>query len=584
MGLGKTLQILHSLPDDRGLLVVAPKSVVGVWPLQIDRWVPGRFDSVRIVAHHSEFAWPSSPRECVVLHYEALPYSKAMIAKERATLIGKRDGVAPKSTAKKKAEREGVVGLTVQLARAERALAALPETAPERGPLAELRDQLAASLKRNAQALERNAKLRPPSKPTCDVQLVIDEAHRTASGGTKRTTAVRALAKQARFTIGVTGTPVEDDPFLLQSLLTTCQCNPFDRDLLLWGFNASRLAHGGYEFERHPGVNGLPGPIVVRPGIPELLRRVMLRRRKSEVINLPPKIFAEVPVPIDAKLCAALDEVAAHPDVKALVLAGELPTFGLISQVRKLLATALIPTATELIEEYEAASEPVVVFSEHVAPIEALRKRKGWGVINGQGVTLNGAKSTSDEVVAAFQRGELLGVAATIASLQEGVTLTRASRMLFVDLSYSRRSNEQAFDRCHRPGQERSVVITVLTPDHPITRHVTSVLTRKMQFAASVLDAPREQVVTPATVLPSSLISDASAEESERWAVARGRALGLALAGDPADAATIEAEAAAWARREAREAHALAVLRRLLPGARAGLPAALGQARAILRA
>jgi hypothetical protein len=64
------------------------------------------------------------------------------------------------------------------------------------------------------------------------VVLVLDEVHRAANAKAKRTKGVRGLTPHAKRVVGLTGTPVEDDPFLLASLLTTCCCNPFDRDLL----------------------------------------------------------------------------------------------------------------------------------------------------------------------------------------------------------------------------------------------------------------------------------------------------------------------------------------------------------------
>ena len=582
--LGKTIQTLLSLGADEALVVVCPKSALGVWPQEIAKWCPGRLDSVR-VAESRSFAWPKSTRECVLVTYDQLPYTKAMITNERVKLLGDRDGVPPNPTGKTQAEKNGRAGLAPQRAVVK---AELEKTISEadRAKLETLRDEVEGKLRRNEQALARNAALRVPKKPAVPVVLVLDEVHRAANAKAKRTKGVRGLTPHAKRVVGLTGTPVEDDPFLLASLLTTCCCNPFDRDLLLWGFHAKKLPHGGYEHEREPSTTpGAKGQIKVRPGIPELLRRVMLRRLKAKVLDqLPPKVFSELPIEIDAKVLARLDEIAEDPEVKRLIAEGELPPFGKIAEVRTALARMLVPHTLEIADEYEQQRTPLVVFAEHVEPIEALRNRDGWAVIASGSATISGKSCTHAEAVAAFQSGDggCIGFAGTIASAGDAITLTRASRMHFVDLAYSHRLNAQAFERCHRPGQQSCVHISTFVPDHPIVRHVAAVLSRKAGFASTVLDSQSE-VGNETPSRSAALSSDLDADASERRAVARARVLRLALAAaDPSAAATIERDAEAALRRGLTPAQASA-LAGLLPGAAAGRPTALAAALEIVR-
>ena len=190
----------------------------------------------------------------------------------------------------------------------------------------------------------------------------------------------------------------------------------------------------------------------------------------------------------------------------------------------------------------EQQNTPLVVFAEHVEPIEALRNRDGWAVIASGSATISGKPCTHAEAVAAFQAGTdgVIGFAGTIASAGDAITLTHASRMHFVDLAYSHRLNAQAFERCHRPGQHECVHISTFVPDHPIVRHVAAVLSRKAGFAATVLDSQSE-VGSGTPSRSAALASDLDADASERRAIARARVLRLALApADPSAAATIE--------------------------------------------
>jgi hypothetical protein len=585
MGLGKSIQVLLSLRRDEAFVAVGPKSAIGVWQNEIKLWCPDRFDVVTVVSDTRSFAWPTSTREAVLVTYDQLPYTRAMIANERISLLGKRNGVPPKPTAKKQTEKLGVVGAVRELAQIDEAIALASSSGVDVDKLLALREKTEKTIRRLDLALARNAERRVAPKPTVLVALALDEAHRVARAKTKRTTSVRGLTSAARRVIGMTGTPVEDDPFVLSSLLTTCGCNPFDRELLLWGFHAHKLPHGGYEFEREPSsAAGAKGAIKVRPGVPEMLRRVLLRRRQVDVLaDLPPLVFSEIPVPLDEKLFAALDVLAADDEVRRLVAEGELPPFGKIAEVRALLAAALVPMMLEVVEEHELQSTPLVVFAEHTAPIEALRGRAGWAVITGAGTTISGKPATRAEAVAAFQSGEAIGFAGTIASCGDAITLTRSSRMLFVDLAYAHRLNTQAFKRCHRPGQRECVHISTFVPEHPIARHVAAVLARKSDFAVAVLDSTSDVSLTPTRTLIALLVSELDADASERRAVARARSLGLVLSTvDESAGTTIESDADAAVRAGRLGRAEVATLAGLLPGARANRPVALASALALL--
>jgi len=60
-------------------------------------------------------------------------------------------------------------------------------------------------------------------------------------------------------------------------------------------------------------------------------------------------------------------------------------------------------------------------------------------------------------VVASFQAGEIDVLVSTIELVKEGLTLTRADRVVFVEHSYRPSSNEQTLRRVHRIGQDRPV-------------------------------------------------------------------------------------------------------------------------------
>lgn len=143
----------------------------------------------------------------------------------------------------------------------------------------------------------------------------------------------------------------------------------------------------------------------------------------------------------------------------------------------------------KLVEDYEESGTPLLVFSWHRAPIEALAKRKKWGMIAGKVTSAKKGDAEKD-----FQGGKLIGLAGTIGAMAHGYTLTAASDVIFIDRSYKPGDNEQAEDRVHRITQTRGVMITDIVADHPVDRLVHEIISRKTTInqnsveAASVID------------------------------------------------------------------------------------------------
>jgi hypothetical protein len=95
-------------------------------------------------------------------------------------------------------------------------------------------------------------------------------------------------------------------------------------------------------------------------------------------------------------------------------------------------------------------SRPV---SRKLAPVEEVGNRDGWAAITGDTPPARRA-----DIVAAFQAGELKGLALTITAGGLGLTLTRAAHAMFCGLNWMSANNAQADDRLCRIGQTRGCV------------------------------------------------------------------------------------------------------------------------------
>lgn len=321
--------------------------------------------------------------------------------------------------------------------------------------------------------------------------LIVDEAHYCKhysprpDRGAFRAKKVSLLSKQCLRTYLLTGTPLMGKPRDLWGLLN---CFNLERDVFgeddpygafteLFGAEKKVIRKKGgqvIKFTEFPDDKAdMPGLDIVK----NQLSKVALRRLKKQVLpDLPSKTYQTIPVELTEELKPALDYVGSQ-----WVDNSELPPFEMLSQVRAMLADSRIPALLEQVERFEESKCPLIVFSAHRRPVEALGGRPGWGVITGD--TAPEFRRTQVDL---FQNGMLCGLALTIGAGGLGITLTRASNVLFVDLAYTPAENMQAEDRVVRIGQKaQGVFIMRMVADHPVDRRVLEILDQKAGLIAA---------------------------------------------------------------------------------------------------
>jgi hypothetical protein len=156
----------------------------------------------------------------------------------------------------------------------------------------------------------------------------------------------------------------------------------------------------------------------------------------------------------------------------------------LLSELRAKLAEVKVAAMLARLAALEAegigtTAAPIIVYSEHRAPSDALRHRDGWGFITGAD-----SRKQRQQTILDLEAGLLRGVAITGAG-RTGITLIAAAYMLKVSLSWSDADEQQAEKRILRYGQTRPVTIESIVADHPVEHLVLGVLARKAARAAA---------------------------------------------------------------------------------------------------
>jgi SNF2 family DNA or RNA helicase len=160
-------------------------------------------------------------------------------------------------------------------------------------------------------------------------------------------------------------------------------------------------------------------------------------------------------------------------------------------ELRLSLPSPKVDDLEDLLEEL--GDEPLVVAAVSRQLIELAAERLTKLKISHGLVT--GAQSIFErqDAVRRFQAGHLRVILLTLGAGAEGITLTRASRMLFMQESFSEIQNAQARDRVHRIGSEIHEfvqIIVQITPDSVEEHKLELLATKQMRMEEIVRDKP----------------------------------------------------------------------------------------------
>jgi len=315
--------------------------------------------------------------------------------------------------------------------------------------------------------------------------LVLDEAHLCKNPRAKRTQAVRKLAAGLppdALRLALTGTPVLNRP------------EEIVPQLRILG-RLEELGSGAQLARRFKGTDSEERLHW------HLRRRCFVRRLKRDVLpQLPAKRQVVVPVALDnaAEYRLAEEDVIAWLREQPLDLA-ELDAkvaralratrLARLTALKRLAARGKLAAATAWVHDFLASGEPLVVFAHHAEVQEALLRRfPGAGHLVGRDTT-----AARDATVRAFQDpdGPQLLVCSTLVAAQ-GITLTRASNVAFLELEWTPALHDQAEDRLHRIGQRDSVTAWYLLAAGTIDERIAELLHDKRKVVAAVTDGGRE--------------------------------------------------------------------------------------------
>jgi SNF2 family DNA or RNA helicase len=283
--------------------------------------------------------------------------------------------------------------------------------------------------------------------------IILDEAHYVQNAQAQRTKLVNNICKKVDKLWLLTGTPMTSRPMNYFNLLQLIE-SPVAQN---WMAFAIRYCQG-YQFKAG---NRKVWNVTGASNLEELRDRTsrqVLRRLKTEVLDLPDKIITPVYLRLRSKLYEGLmGDYYDWYDNKKEESGSLTVQFSKLMKVRQVIAEEKINETIELAENIINQDKKVIIFTNFTDSLNKIHEHFGK-----QSVYLDGScsKVQRQYAVDQFQDNEKIKVfVGNLKAAGVGITLTAAEAVIINDLSFVPGDLSQAEDRAYRYGQKNSVSV-----------------------------------------------------------------------------------------------------------------------------
>ena len=311
--------------------------------------------------------------------------------------------------------------------------------------------------------------------------IILDEAHYVSNGQAARTKLVNSFSKKCERVWLLTGTPMTNRPMNYFNLLSLIE-SPVSQN---WMAYAIRYCQG-YQFTAGTrkiwNVTGASNLEELR----DRTSRQVLRRLKTEVLDLPEKIITPVYLRLKSKLYEGLmgeyyDWYNKNPDESTSLTV----QFSKLMKVRQVIAEEKIKDTIELAENILEQDKKVIIFTNFTETLNRIADHFGKQAVRLDGST---SKPQRQYAVDQFQDNEKIKVfVGNVKAAGVGITLTAAEAVIINDLSFVPGDLAQAEDRAYRYGQKNSVSVYYPIFDNSIEGIIYDMVNQKKQNIGTVM-------------------------------------------------------------------------------------------------
>jgi SWI/SNF-related matrix-associated actin-dependent regulator of chromatin subfamily A-like protein 1 len=311
--------------------------------------------------------------------------------------------------------------------------------------------------------------------------VVIDEAHYIQNGQAQRTKLVNSFVKNVKRLWLLTGTPMTSRPMNYFNLLQLIE-SPVAQN---WMAYAIRYCQG-YQFNAGKrkvwNVTGASNLEELR----DRTSRQVLRRLKTEVLDLPDKIISPVYLRLKSRLYEGLmGEYYNWYENKTEESSSLTVQFSKLMKVRQVIAEEKIKDTIELAENIIEQDKKVIIFTNFTDTLNKITEHFGKIAVSLDGST---SKPARQFAVDQFQENDKVKVfVGNLKAAGVGLTLTAAEAVIMNDLSFVPSDHSQAEDRAFRYGQKNNVSVYYPIFENTIEGAIYDILIKKKNIFETVM-------------------------------------------------------------------------------------------------
>lgn len=302
--------------------------------------------------------------------------------------------------------------------------------------------------------------------------LVLDECHRIKNPKAARTKAAMLAMKKIDCVYALSGTPIPNRPIELWPIL-----------------HGLGIYRGGwFDFAaRYAKMWSAPWGLDTSgasnlPELKAMMKPHVLRRKKEDIFKdykEPQVSLITFDLPNDKREQSFdADALVANPNA--------LMAFEGLAEIMREAGMRKVQYAADFIDELLQANEPVVVFAHHKDVVQALQdelKTHKPVIVVGDTTRLK-----RDMAIEAFQAGKTKCIIGNIAAMSEGVDLSAADTIVFVECTWSTSALEQASSRVENITKNGiAPVIYILTIKASLDHNVLAKVLKKLNVVNQII-------------------------------------------------------------------------------------------------
>ncbi len=311
--------------------------------------------------------------------------------------------------------------------------------------------------------------------------IIIDESHYASNPQASRTKLINHFSKRSDRLWLLTGTPMTNRPMNYFNLLQLIE-SPVAQNWLAYAIRYC----GGYQFtagnRKIWNVNGATNLEELR----DRTSRQVLRRLKTEVLDLPDKIITPVYLKLSSKEYEGLMGEYFNWYKNNKEESSSLTVqFSKLMKVRQVIAEEKIEHTIELTQNIIDQDKKVIIFTNFTDALNRIADHFGKQAVRLDGST---SKPQRQYAVDQFQENDKIKVfVGNMRAAGVGLTLTAAEVVIMNDLSFVPGDMSQAEDRAYRYGQKNNVLVYYPIFQNTIETIIYDIVNNKKQNIETVM-------------------------------------------------------------------------------------------------